>query len=292
MKILITGGNGFAGRYISKYFCNLGHEVTATYRNTKPEDFPQIKYVNCELSENLDIKGEFDAIIHTACSHSGRILPMQEYIRDNVDSARQIIKYARNTGIKIIFYFSTRSVYGNIEQFEVDETTDIINPDGYGMTKYIAEQLFSDIKDINTLGFRLPGIVGPGAHDIWLVDIVDRIINGEDIQVSDFDTYNLVHIGDISRFIEKMLKFSINGGSFKYPVVNLACTESVNNLDIVKMCKKRLKSPSKIIEKKPIIASPGVKGGLFILKCNRAVEMGFEPSSPQDIINLYLDSVI
>lgn len=84
------------------------------------------------------------------------------------------------------------------------------------MTKYIAEQLFGDIKDINTLGFRLLGIVGSGAHDIWLVDIVDRIING---------------------------------GNFKYPVVNLVCTESVNNLEIVKMCKKRFESPSKIIEK-------------------------------------------
>lgn len=294
MNVLVTGGTGFAGRYVCRYFIQHGHSVSATYRRDKIPAFleDKVHYIRQELSEEITIDGQFDAIIHTACSHSGKVLSMEEYVRDNVDSARQILKYAREKGIDTIIYFSTRSVYGDIKEYEVDETTGINNPSGYGVTKYIAEQIFNDAKDIKTLGFRLPGIIGPGAHNIWLVDIVKKIMDDCDVEISDFDTVNLASIDDISRFIEKMILHAKNGGSFKYSIVNLACSKSVNNLEIAELIKKRFGSKSKIITKKPVLASPDVQGGLFVLKTNRAVEMGFESSAPLDIVNDYLNTQV
>lgn len=294
MRVLITGGNGFAGRFLTNYFSENGYEVIATYRSTKPKEPWQsnIKYIKCELSETISIDGDFDAIIHTAVSHSGEILPMKEYVRDNIDSARQIIEFAHANGIKTIIYFSTRSIYGDVRQFSVDENTDIINPGRYGVTKYIAEQLFQDTKDIDTLGIRLPGVIGPGAHDIWLADIVSRIKSEQDVEISDFDTVNLVDINDISRFIEKMIMLASKGMGFKYPVVNLACNQSINNLEIARMIKDRFDSKSEIKIKQPVLASFNTNGGLFELNSDKAIEMGFEPSAPADIVNRYLDYVI
>ena len=290
MKILVTGGNGFAGRFVSRFFADLGYEVTATYRTAKPENLPgEIRYVRQELSEEIAIDGDFDAIVHTACSKSGKILEMEEYVRDNVDSARELVRFARKKCIKTILFFSTRSVYGDIHRFDVDETTDIVNPGKYGLTKYIAEQIFQEAEDIQTVGFRFPGIIGPGAHDIWLVWLVEQIMKGKAVEVSNFETTNLVWMEDVSRFIHKLLKDADDGKAFKYPVVNLACSETINNVEIANLIKDRSCSKSKIKVAEAKLAAPDVKDGLFRLNTARAREMGFESSSPRDIVNGYLN---
>ena len=132
---------------------------------------------------------------------------------------------------------------------------------------------------------RTPGIIGPGARDIWLVDIVNRIKTGGDVCVSNFETRNLVHIMDICNFINKLIIGGSTPNSFKYKVVNLACKETISNVDIAYMVKRRFDSKSNIFVKE---AEPG----LFRMKANRAFEMGFEPMKPSEIVNLYLDYVI
>lgn len=283
MRLLITGGCGFAGRFLSDYFMRKGHEVTATYRHDLPtSSINGVRYVKQELSDEIEIRGEFDAVIHTAVSRSGKILPITDYVRDNIDSARRIVDFAKKRGISTVVYFSTRSIYGQIRTEEVFENTDIISPDKYGETKYIAEQIFQEAGDIKTLGIRIPGIIGPGAHDIWLVDIVKKIANGCDIEITDYNTKNLVSIKDIALFAEKMIDYSLNGNEFKYKVVNLCCRDTINNLEIADMIKRRLESPS-------VIKIRSDTTGLFKLNTQRAEEMGFVSSSPKEIVNDYLD---
>lgn len=286
MNILVTGATGFAGKYISKFLVDKGHDVTATYRNHYPVNASKkINYVKQELSQFIDIDKKFDAIVHSACSKSGSMISMDQYVRDNIDSARQLVDFAHRTGIKTIIYFSTRSIYGEIRSLEADESSDIINSDKYGLTKYIAEYIFKEAKNINTIGFRTPGIIGPGAHDIWLVDIVNKIKNGQDVCVSNFETQNLVHILDICNFINELIVWGSAQNPFKYKVVNLACKETINNVDIANIIKRRFDSKSKIYVKEP-------DEGLFRMKADRAFEMGFKPMIPTEIVNLYLDYVI
>ncbi len=286
MRILVTGGTGFAGRFIADYLAEKGYNTTATYRHGDPVDPKgRITYVKQELSKPILLKETFDAIVHTACSHSGGGVRAEEYVRDNIDSARELVAFAKKRRIPTIIYFSTRSVYGEIRESEADESADIINPDPYGLTKYLAEKIFQEAEGIQSIGFRTPGIIGPGAHDIWLVDLVNRICRGEDIIVNDFDTKNLVYIGDVARFIEKLLLEAERGKSFKYSIVNLGCSESINNSEIAEAVKKRVHSNSGIEMKKP-------QNGLFVINSDKAQEMGFQSSAPIEIVNHYLDSII
>jgi len=286
MNVLITGGTGFAGKNLVDFFYKCGYGVTATYRSAAPQCcITGVRYVKQDLSQYIEIDGQFDAIIHTAVSHSGEELPITEYVRDNIDTARQIVDFARRSGIGTIIYFSTRSIYGEIRTAEVGETGDIINPGKYGVTKYIAELIFQEAKDIHTFGMRFPGIIGSGAHDIWLVDIVNKIAQGLEVEISDFDTRNLVHIDDVAIFIKKLLLLRASGRKFKYSCVNLCCDETINNIEIAGIIKKRLHSQS-VLKVKP----PGE--GLFHLKSDQAKEMGFISSSPRDIVNRYLDFYI
>ncbi len=283
MRILITGANGFAGSNLCKYFSDRGYDVVATYRNHKPDPgIDGVSYIRQELSERIEIDGDIEAIIHTAVSKSGEEREVLEYIRDNIDTARSIVEFAKRKKVNTVFYFSTRSIYGEVREKQINENTDIINPDKYGQTKRIAEEVFQEAKDINTLGIRLPGIIGARAHDIWLVDLVNRIYREEDVEVSDFDTRNLVHIEDICRFAEKMIIQSNSKVPFRYNIVNLCCSETINNLEIANIIKTRLHSKSKIVPRKP-------GKGLFLLDPQRAYEMGYESMKPKEIVNKYLD---
>lgn len=90
---------------------------------------------------------------------------------------------------------------------------------------------------------------------------------------------------DICNFINKLISLGRITNPFKYKVVNLACKETISNVDIAYMVKRRFDSKSNIFVKE---AEPG----LFRMKANRAFEMGFEPMKPSEIVNLYLDYVI
>lgn len=284
MKILITGGNGFVGKYISVYLLQRGYEVVATFRNNKPAYSVQgIKYIYQNLSEPLDIDGDYDAIIHTACLHPGKSDCMEEYIKDNVDSARNIVHFAKNNNIKTIIYFSSKSIYGNTNIKDICEESEKVNQDMYGLSKLIAEKIFQDAKDINTLGLRTPGIIGRESHDIWLVKIAEMLKKNETIQIVNHKTKNLVWIDDIAKFIDKMLIQSYNGQKYKYNVVNLACKEYISNNEIVDCMKKRMNSKSAI----NCEISEEMLGSLNV---NKAVGMGFEPLHPLDIINLFVEN--
>lgn len=286
MNILITGGTGFVGAYMVRYLAELGNNIIATYRTRKPvRAISGVKYIKQELSETIKVDEKIDVIIHTACSSSGEKLSTGEYIRDNVTSALNIAEFAKKKNVRTLVYFSTRSVYGEVRENIVDEDGDIINPDMYGITKYVAENIFRELKQINTIGLRTPGIIGPGAHDIWLVNITKKILSGENVNISDFMTQNLVWIDDIATFINKLIIKSDNDEKFKYDVVNLACDKEINNIEIAQTIKERLNSKSHIIVEKS-------EKGLFRLNSQRACEMGYSPISPKEIVNKYLDCII
>lgn len=250
MRILVTGAGGFAGRNIIKYFSQRGHEITGTYRSKRPGLKQYCSLVKCELSEPIEIVGEFDAIIHTTCAPAGTF---EKCKRDNIDSMQQLIRFARKKGIKTFINFSTRSVYGEIAKGteKVLEDNDIINQNYYGITKYAAECLLKDTEDINGLTFRVSGITGEGAHNTWLVSTVNKFLQNEVVVVSDFYPPNFVWIMDVAAFAEKMILESVSGCKFRYNIVNLACKEGSRNVEIINLIKRRTMSKSEIVIKPP-----------------------------------------
>ena len=207
------------------------------------------------------------------------------HVRDNIDTAREIVKYAKKMHIPKIVYFSTKIVYGQASNPIISEDADIINPDMYGLTKRVAESIFSEDKDIQTIGLRTPGIIGDGAHDIWLKSIAEKIIRNEDVSVSDFETRNLVDIDDIAQFIYQLITDKRFDEGYPYSVINLACEKKIHNRDIAEIIKKVSGSSSTITTHK-------AEDGLFVLDENKAREMGFRSSDPQKIVKRYIEGLI
>ena len=288
MKILVTGASGFAGKNIIEFFIARGHSVVGTYRKHKPTELEAIgcQLVFQDLSQKINVPGTFDAIIHTAAC----VQPVTEcnylaFKKDNIDGVENLIKFAKKREIKNFIYFSTRNIYGEIRENEIFEDSDIINPDAYGNTKYIGECMLRDAgNNMNVMCLRMPGISGPGAHNTWLVKIVEECLSNNTVMISDFYTKNFAWIFDIAAFIEKLMIQGMHGEKFKYDTINLACAVGANNRDILDMIKERTKSTSTIVIKRS-------KKGLFVLNSDKAYEMGYKSLTVLEIVDKYLASL-
>lgn len=283
MKILITGVSGFVGSYLTKFFIRKGYEVSGIYRNHYPE---QLEAIGCQLFCHdlrfpIKIKDSFDGIVHTASVQPKDCNDYCAHFEGNLLVANNILKWMKECNCSRIVNFSTRNIYGEVRKDVIDESNDIINPDIYGVTKYYAEKIIENETDIDSLSLRVPGIVGPGAHDIWLVNLVDKALNNEDIIVTDYYSHNFVWIENIAEFIDLSFRNWNKGEKLKYKVVNLSSNEGINNIDIAKEVVSRTNSHSKIIIK-------GNTEGLFYLKDDKAREMGYSSLSVMQIVDNYL----
>ena len=285
MKILVTGASGFSGGNVIRYLIGQGHDVTGLYWKHIPQHVEGCTLLQQNLAEEINISNHFDGIIHTACTAPGRNVDFLAFKQGNIDSMQQLIKFARKNSIKCIVNFSTKSIYGEIRVNEIVESSDRINQDMYGFTKYAAECILRDACDIDGFNLRVPGITGPGAHNTWLVFTVEQFIKGQPVVISDIMTKNFVWIFDIAAFAEQLIKQSSCGEHFKYNTVNLASSIAVSNVDIAKKIKQRINSQS-------VIESCRNVSGLGNLDISRAIEMGYRPHNPIQIVNWYIDSMI
>ena len=270
-EILITGVAGFAGRRIAEYLQSAGFNVCGVVRNRKGADYP-FPTIEQDLSEPIECQQKFDAIVHAAGKHPGST--MDELKRNNIDAMSNLIEFARTHGVRKIIYLSTTNVNGEIRAEEIDERTDVLNPDPYGLSKYVAELLLKECKELEGVSLRLPGIVGAGAQRSWLPSVFDKFKRNETVTIysPEFEINNFVHVEDIAKFIEILLK-----RSDKYLTFVLGTSERMSVRDCVETLKSTLDTKS-VIE----IGEP--KKAPFALNVEHALAYGFSPRRPRDLI--------
>ncbi len=278
-KVLVTGAGGFAGSHIARYLQNEGHMVIGTIRHkTADFDFP---VTICDLAESIDLDGDFDMIVHCAGSLPYKETDFRKFKRNNIDVMEQLIRFAVRKGIRRVIYLSTIGVYGEFRKETVTEETDIINPDAYGLTKYVAECMLRAEPSIESISLRMPGIIGPRSRGVWLTNTVEKFRRGETVAIysPQFRTRNFVWIQDLAKFIERLIEMA----HWKYDVVNVACAERIGVGELVDEIKHRTKSESRIVigksNRRP-----------FCLDDKRVREMGYMAIEPREIVRQFVDS--
>lgn len=113
MKILVTGGGGFVGRYVARRMRRAGHEVTALGRSRYPfleeEGFSTLKQDICDRLGMIKTLAGFDEVHHVA-SMTGISVIREPFYRINVEGTRNVIEACRANGIKKLIYTSSPSV--------------------------------------------------------------------------------------------------------------------------------------------------------------------------------------
>lgn len=157
MRILVTGGGGFLGRYIVKRLLERGYDVRILGRKQNPDLAALgVNMMLGDISNPITVNNAIfdrDAVFHVAAK-AGIWGDWESYFKPNVVGTRNVIKACQTHKIKYLIYTSTPSVVFNGKDLHnVDESIHY----GcnwlchYAHTKAIAEQEVLAANNFSTL---------------------------------------------------------------------------------------------------------------------------------------------
>jgi len=286
MKILVTGITGFIGSRLACELAGGHHNIIGIVRKKRhnPElERLKIPVLIADLAKGFSLTKTVDIIVHTAGQNLVNGAKTEDYIRDNLSSMVNLLRYARFHKVKKFIFLSSISIYGKVGEKFVNENTPIVNPESYGLTKFLGERLLlEEAKWLPSVALRLPGIVGKGAKTCWLANIAKRLKKNEPIQVYNPGSYfnNMVYLGDLGKFVANILHNEFKG----FEAVTLGCAEPLTVMETVQYLKYLLHSKSEV----KIAESERTA---FTISISKAEKMGYHSLPATKILDAYSKEV-
>lgn len=304
MRILVTGGAGYIGSFMTKRLIDGGHEVVVFdslergYRDAvdKRAALIQGDLKSAAICEDLFCKETIDAVMHFAgyISVEESMRNPQMYYQNNIVGSEHLFTAAINIGNVHTFIFSSSAaVYGNPKKIPIPENHSKDPTSFYGKTKLATEEMLLSLRKENPIDFAcLRYFNAAGAsHDASLGEnhnpethIIPLAIKAA-FEHSEFSLYgqdyktpdgtairDYIHVLDlVEAHVLALEKLRRDGGGVFY---NVGTGKGYSNKDVVDMVKKvsGVGFKVKIVERRPgdaevLIADP--------TKINQ--ELGFSP---------------
>jgi UDP-glucose 4-epimerase len=175
MKIAVTGGAGFVGRYVVNQLKSDNHE-TISLDIVEAEDAIKTDMTILSQVRNALTQVKPDAVVHLAAlagspgkgGGSESLKHPYEYFYNNANGTLTLYEACRELGIKRVLCMSSFSPYGKAPCPISEETP--FNPNNpYGGSKACVEEIakcYAIAYGIKTLIFRPPLICGEGQKEI------------------------------------------------------------------------------------------------------------------------------
>lgn len=291
MKILVTGGTGFIGKWILKEYSDK-HEfiIVGTQRNKKEVELNNntFKYIYSDYSKDSLIEALYgiDAVIHLACKRPGKDhynQEMGEYF-DNIKIAVNLLDACKEKKIKKIVMASTIAAYSekNILPWKEDMKT---NPKGfYGVGKVCVENIaeyYNEIYKLNICNLRFAQVVGVGEREGFiLMTFINNAINGDTLKVwgQGIGRREYIYIKDVVSSIMACIYNENARGIF-----NVGTGISTSNLELAQMINKTFDNEGNL----EILADKIEDTREFRMDCNKIYqELGWKSEwSLKDSLN-------
>ncbi len=149
MKILITGGAGFLGINLVRYFHTKGHKIVSL--DISDFDYPdmngKIEAVKGDIrNKDLVMKlcGDIDVIIHTAAA-----LPLykqEDIFSTDIGGTKNLLDAAEKNKVKRFIHISSTAVYGIPDHHPIKENDKLVGVGPYGKAKIMAEEECSKLR--------------------------------------------------------------------------------------------------------------------------------------------------
>ena len=268
MKILVTGGAGYIGSVLVNKLIEQGHKVSVIddLSNGFRENIDKrAKFTEGSILDkgNLDQALEgVEVVYHLAAKirvEEGEAKP-ELYKKVNIEGTLDLIKACVDKKINKFIFASTAAVYGDPEEFPVNESSKTNPVNVYGATKLeIDKYLEANAKNmgISTICFRFFNIGGAlkTKEGSWLkikhegaTHLIPSILHsssnkpllifGNDWPTKDgTPTRDFVHVVDLADALVKALNSLDKAGN---QVINLGTATGSTVLEVVKTAEKSL----------------------------------------------------
>jgi len=192
MKILIIGSSGFIGSKMLEHCKLCGYEVFGISRLSGKSLLQTLKEKFIEKDFHLAIN---------AAGVSNNNKPAKDYLTGNINIACDITSFFDETKVPVI-NISAACIYNNSTGLNITESSNIINPNAYSISKLGSEEVFNEAKH-PVLNLRLPAVIGKEAPTSWPVRLLNNKKNGIKNLIFNADNlYNhVMHINNLSEFV-------------------------------------------------------------------------------------------
>lgn len=151
MNLLITGANGYVGRYLCPLLIADGQNVSTLTRKVWHQP-PARNYLWEEgvmpALEGVDLVVHLAALAHQAGPESPQTAALFHSV--NVEQTRQLASAALAQGVKRFIYLSSIKVNGEVTTSPYRYDTQPQPEDSYGRSKWAAEQVLHELLDGST----------------------------------------------------------------------------------------------------------------------------------------------
>jgi len=306
-NILITGGSGYIGSFISNHLYNTKLYNIDIIDLKKPIFNNFNKFIKLDLSKKIKLKkkNNYHLIIHLASNTLPResITNVSKYIFDNL---MMTINILNNFKFNKFIFFSTANLYK--PNLKINEQSVIEPQSPYGESKLVIENYLKWVSNNNNSNyciFRLFNAVGGDPYNKFFVGnkikmklliptIFQKYDNNEIFQIfgNDYNTddgtciRDLIHVYDIANAI---IKYDKLGKANKFEIFNIGSGNKTSVLEIVNFIKE------KYIPKLKFKYAPKQYGDPSKITCNpnkakKVLNWKPEYSSLKSIVESYISS--
>jgi dihydroflavonol-4-reductase len=234
MKIFITGGTGFIGRYTTELLSKTNHQLHLLVRKTSDSSFLRkmnVTIVEGDLKDKKSLlKGmkDCDSVINIAAHYTFWEPDNKIYSEVNIEGTRNVMECALESGIKKLVHVSTAGIYGKPkdEPFNEESFAGPIQYSEYFRTKYEAEKIVWNLfreKGLPVVVIYPVCVLGAGdtkASGRYIHDLTNRKLPAT---IFNNHTFSFVYVKDVAQAIVNTLEKEDNIGK-KYLIGNYRCT--------------------------------------------------------------------
>ncbi|PEW15573.1 NAD-dependent epimerase/dehydratase family protein [Priestia megaterium] len=276
MKIAITGGTGFLGKYVVDRIKKENHIPVVVTRSMKGEANSACEYRICDYSKD-DLKdklSDIDAVVHLAATR-GSQGNISEF-HDNEILTQSLYDICVELNIKNIVYASTISVYSGEETLPWTEHELPAPKLMYGVSKMVCEHIgniYSKNKGLHIKNLRFAHLYGFNEKNNYMINRFFRqafhkeqlVLHAQSVAKREF-----LYGKDAAKAVLCALKQNELSGTF-----NIGSSEALTNHEVASYINNIFENTDNLLVKDPS-ASEGIQPS-YMDNSHAKNCLGFEP---------------
>lgn len=295
MRILITGGAGFIGSALAKFYFKQGHDILILDNlvsgnleniqeivNEKNVTFFNLDCIDCEkISEDIL---NCDLVFHFSANpdiRKSQVNPNIDF-NNNIVATYELLKcISKSKKLKKFVFASSSVVYGEPITIPTTENYGPLMPISfYGASKLACEALISSFavnNNFNFIIFRFANVIGPESNHGIIYDFIKKLrIDPKKLEILGDGTQekSYIHITDCVQGMKKAVELTEQNQIF-----NMGTREKTQVKDIAKMVVSAMNLDNvELIFNNKLENGRGWPGDVKIMQldCNKLDSLGLE----------------